>query len=162
MQALYLVGIMIKLILGPLLKMVGFDYKNKRAKDRVLLSEFLEILPVNGDSIDLLKNHDMGDPVPVEHIRPLNHLSGIWNLPDKEFQVKKLQKLKVKFLDALDIFLNEYSKKSAMDIPGFLSIGMHDMEGRREMIQYKENLNTLACEAYNYYEEFIVQARREI
>ena len=153
---------MINTILGPLFKMVGYDYKNKRAKDKELLAKFLEVLPSGGDSIVMLKEHDMGDPVEYEFFRPLNEVEACWNAPDKEFQVKKLQKLKSEFVGSLSTFLSEYAKRSGTDGYGFISIGIRDMEDRQDMLKYKDLLNQLASEAYKNYEAFILTARREI
>ena len=153
---------MIDWVFNPLLKMIGFDYKNKRAKDEELLTEILTLLPFDGNSIDLLKNHDMGDPIPFEYFSSLNRVKELWLEPDKEFQVRSLEKLKVKFVTSLSVFLSEYAKKSVGAGEGFISIGIKDWEDRPNMIEYKKNLNHLATVAYQNYCELIKAARKEI
>lgn len=149
-------------ILGPLLKMIGYDYKNKRAKDKELLTKFLETLPSDSASINMLKDTDMGEPIFSEHFGPLNSIVELWERPDKIFQVNKLEKLKKEFIKSLKQFLIEYSKRSAGQSGGFISIGMRDYEDRAEMIEYRDRLNELATKAYENYCNFVSTARSEI
>lgn len=153
---------MIDFLIGPLLKMIGFDYKNKRAKDKELLDEFLSVLPSDSGSINMLKDQDMGDCIEYRYFRPLNQVAEDWTGPDKEFQVRRLEKSKLEFIGALSSFLSEYSKRSGGEGNGFISIGMRDYEDRKEMIQYKENLNKLTSAAYKKYVNFVSIARKEI
>lgn len=153
---------MIDFLLGPLLKMIGFDYKNKRAKDKALIEEFLNLLPSDGGSINMLKDADMGNSLNYQYFGPLNDVTENWYAPDKKFQVRRLESLKLDFLDATQSFLSEYSKRSAMDTPGFISIGMRDFEDRPEMLEYRDRLNELATTAYKSYEKFVSIARSEI
>ena len=88
---------MIEYLLGPAFKMIGFDYKNKRAKDKVLLEQLLEILPSDSCSIEMIKNTDMGTSIPSKNFVPLENVADLWEAPDKDFQVAKLQHLKIRF-----------------------------------------------------------------
>jgi len=149
-------------LLGPLLSMVGFDYRNKRQKDRALLEEFLTILPSDSDAVLFLKDHDMGYPAPLSYFRPLHQVSDYWRGPDKEFQVGRLERLKVSFIESLQEFLSHYAKRSGGEGGGFVSIGLRDWEDRPEMLEYKKELNELSTAAYRKYEEFVRLARKEI
>ncbi|MCD8558173.1 MAG: hypothetical protein LRY75_04945 [Shewanella xiamenensis] len=153
---------MIELILGPLLKIVGFDYKNKRAKDKELLTKFLEVLPPDSGAIEMLRNTDMGDPIFYDNFKPLNLVADAWSGPDKEFQVKKLEKRKLVFIKSLQLFLSEYAKHSALHCEGVVSIGIRDMEERSEMFEYRDKLNEMASKACANYDNFVREARREI
>lgn len=152
---------MISELLSVLLKLVGFDYQNKRAKDKVLLEEFLSVLPTNSSAIDLLRLKDVGAPIHHQCFTPLDNVADLWMAPDKIFQVKKLEKLKIIFIDALDVFLNEYAKHSAIS-NGRLSIGIRDYEERSDKLKTQKELNSLARTAYNKYEKFVKTAKREI
>lgn len=142
--------------------MLGFDYKNKRRKDRDLLERFLQLLPSDGDSVLFLKDHDMGFSARYSYFPPLNRAVEDWMAADKEFQVKKLEKLKVSFIEKLDEFLRTYAKRSAGERGGFISIGFRDDEDRPEMYEYRDLLNRLSTEAYQRYEKFVRTAWREI
>ena len=72
--------------------MLGFDYKNKRVKDRVLLEEFLLIVPSDSASIMLLKNRDIAVPIYHQVFTPLDNIADLWDAPDKKFQVRVLEK----------------------------------------------------------------------
>lgn len=149
-------------LLKPVLSMIGFDYKNKRQKDRALLEIFLEILPSDGDSVLFLKEHDMGFSAPYSYFGPLNRIREGWMAPDKEFQVGKLERLKCEFIESLDQFLSLYARRSAGERGGYISIGFRDDEDRPDMIEYRDNLNELSTKAYNSYETFVRTAWREI
>ena len=153
---------MLDWLLGPLLSMVGFDYRNKRQKDRTLLEEFLTILPSDSDAVLFLKDHDMGYPAPLSYFRPLHQVADHWRGPDREFQVARLERLKVSFIESLQQFLSHYAKRSGGEGGGFVSIGLRDWEDRPEMLKYKEELNELSTAAYRKYEEFVRLARKEI
>lgn len=153
---------MLDWLLGPLLSMVGFNYRDKRQKDRVLLEEFLAILPSDGDAVLFLKDHDMGYPAPLSYFRPLHQVADHWRGPDREFQVARLERLKVSFIESLKQFLSHYAKRSGGEGGGFVSIGLCDWEDRPEMLRYKEELNELSTVAYKKYEEFVRLARKEI
>ena len=71
-------------LIGILFSLVGFNYKNKRAKDKELLNKFLEILPANSDSVRFLKDHDMANAVSFSNFQPLNTISEDWMAPDRE------------------------------------------------------------------------------
>lgn len=153
---------MIDFLIGPLLKMIGFDYKNKRAKDKELLEKFLTVLPPDSDSVCMLKDQDMGERIRYSYFRSLNQVSEEWLDVDKEFQVRRIEKLKIKFIEALRSFLSEYAQRSGLDERGFISIGMKDWEDRKEMIEYKEKLNKLSADAFKKYNNFVSIARKEI
>ncbi len=153
---------MLDWLLGPLLSMVGFDYRNKRGKDRALLDEFLKILPSDSDAILFLKDHDMGFPAPLSYFRPLHQVADHWLGPDREFQVSRLERLKVSFIESLKKFLSHYAKRSVGEGGGYVSIGLRDWEDRPEMLIYKEELNELSTSVYRKYEEFVRLARKEI
>ena len=144
---------MLDWLLGPFLSMVGFDYRNKRQKDRILLEEFLTVLPSESDAVLFLKDHDMGYPVPSSYFRPLHQVVDYWLGPDREFQVARLERLKASFIESLQTFLSHYAN---------ISIGLRDWEGRPEMLKYKDDLNELSTAAYKKYEEFVRLARKEI
>ena len=152
----------LKFILSPLLKIIGFDYKNKRAKDRVLLEQFLEFLSPDSDTIRMLKSTDMGDSIPRNYFTPLYHLQR-WRDSDKEFQVRKIEQLKISFIAAVEQFLNEYSKQCKNDNNGNLNIGITDLENpREEILDYQSNLNKLANSSFKKYDRFVRYARKEI
>jgi len=153
---------MLDWLLGPLLSMVGFDYRNKRKKDRALLEEFLTILPSDSDAVLFLKDHDMGCPAPFSYFQLLHQVADHWRGPDKEFQVARLERLKASFIESLQQFLSHYTKRSGFEGHGFVSIGLRDWEDRPEMLRYKEELNELSTDAYKKYEEFVRLARKEI
>lgn len=152
---------MIELLLNPLFKMLGFDYKNKRVKDRVLLEEFLLIVPSDSASIMLLKNRDIAVPIYHQVFTPLDNIADLWDAPDKKFQVRVLEKLKNEFVASLDIFLNEYAKNSSASTPGMLSIDFQDFETPRKFKAH-ERLNNMARDAYYKYSAFVETARSEI
>ena len=152
---------MLEFVLIPLLKMIGFDYKNKRAKDRALLEQFLELLPSDSDTIYMLKETDMGSLIPRSYFTPLYYLQKDWHAPDKEFQVRKIEKLKISFIDAVDQLLSEYSKHCRSDGHN-LNIGINDLENRKEVLEYQENLNKLAINSFKKYDRFVRYARKEI
>lgn len=149
-------------LVTALFSMLGFDYKNKRRKDRELLERFLNVLPSDSDSILFLKDHDMGFSARYAYFSPLNRVREDWMAPDKEFQVAKLERLKVAFIEKLDEFLREYAKRSGGEGGGFISIGLRDDEDRQEMLEYRHLLNRLSTEAYERYERFVNTAWREI
>ena len=149
-------------LLNILLKLVGFDYQNKRAKDKILLEQLLELLPTDSAAINLLKYHDIGAPIHHATFTPLDNFSDLWDAPDKIFQVKKLEKLKVIFWNSLNNFLDEYGKYSSGTGSGYLSIDVRDFEDRPHIIKIHDNLNSLARESYSKYEDLIKTARSEI
>ncbi|WP_075188415.1 hypothetical protein [Teredinibacter haidensis] len=153
---------MIEFLLGSFSKLVGFDYKNKRQKDRLLLSEFLELLPSDGPSIRMLRDTDMADAIPQRLFTPFYQLREDWFEADKEFQVKKIERLKIAFIEQVKEFLSEYSKRCAGDGCGNLDIGFNDREERLDLMEYKENLNKLATKCYEKYGKFVRYARKEI
>ncbi len=153
---------MLDWLLGPLLSMAGYDYRNKRQKDQALLKEFLIVLPSDSDAILFLKDHDMGYPAPLSYFRPLHQVADHWCGPDREFQVARLERLKVSFIESLQQFLSHYAKRSGGEGGGFVSIGLRDWEDRPEMLKYKEELNGFSTAAYRKYEEFVRLARKEI
>ena len=147
----------LKFILSPLLKIIGFDYKNKRAKDRVLLEQFLEFLSPDSDTIRMLKSTDMGDSIPRNYFTPLYHLQR-WRDSDKEFQVRKIEKLKMSFIEAVNQLLNEYAKYCRSNGHN-LNIGVEYLENRTEVLEY---LNKLADNSFKKYDQFVRYARKEI
>lgn len=153
---------MLSKFLDMLVSLVSFDYINKRKKDKELLALFLQILPTNSNSVIFLKEHDMGDPMPFSYLQPLNTIRAEWIAPDKEFCVKKLEKMKRHFISKLNIFLSEFAQRSAGIANGFISIGLHDHETRKDMLEYRNKLNALAKEAYDAYEAFVRVACKEI
>ena len=70
-------------LVTALFSMLGFDYKNKRRKDRELLERFLNVLPSDSDSILFLKDHDMGFSARYAYFSPLNRVREDWMAPDK-------------------------------------------------------------------------------
>ncbi|WP_370209698.1 hypothetical protein [Alloalcanivorax venustensis] len=93
-------------LVTALFSMLGFDYKNKRRKDRELLEKFLNILPSDGDSVLFLKKHDMGFAARFDYFKSLNRVRERWLAADRKFQVAKIEKLKVSFIEKLDEFLS--------------------------------------------------------
>ena len=85
---------MLNSFLGMLLSLIGFDYRNKRQKDRTLLEKFLEVLPSDSDVVQFLKKHDMGYSVELSYLLLLGQIKDQWRAPDKEFQVVRLERLK--------------------------------------------------------------------
>ena len=145
-----------------LFEMIGYDYKNKREKDRVLLEEFLHILPSDSVAIETLRQKDMGDWISIECFKSIDIIADLWDSSDKEFQVKKLERLKLNLIDKLNYLSNLYAQRSGPAGNNCLSIGMKDYEDRDEMWEYKEQLNIAARDAYKSYDKFIRAARSEI
>lgn len=153
---------MLEFLSGILFTLIGFDYKNKRAKDRELLKLFLNILPSDSDSVLFLKEHDMADTAKFSYFQPLNTIREDWNAPDKEFQVKRIEKRKKAFINKLSEFLSLYAKRSSGGANGTISVGPTEREWDAEMYQYIEQLNKLANEAYDTYKELVRIAYKEI
>lgn len=153
---------MLNWLISPLLSMIGYDYRNKRAKDKELLQKFLEILPSDSDSIRFLKDHDMGDTARFSYFQPLNIINEDWLAADKEFQVSKIEKKKVEFIEKLGEFLDLYATRSSGGLGGTISVGPRHSEWDSEMHEYVARLNQLSTEAYQKYEEFVRIASKEI
>lgn len=149
-------------IFGPLLKMVGFDYKNKRQKDAKLFELLMSELPPQSDSVLLLKDHDMGDSFLYELILPLNYAIEDWESADRVFQVKRLEKSKMDFIILLKGFLSEFAEHCEINENGYANIGVRDYEERPHVIDYCKNMNNLGTKAYEAYDKFVRLVRSEL
>ncbi len=152
---------MLEALIGTLFSLVGFDYRNKRAKDKELLKRFLEILPSDGDSIRFLKEHDMANTASFSYFQPLNTIREDWMAPDKQFQVSRLENLKILFIEKLAEFLSHYAKRSGGGAHGTISVGPVNREWDAAMYKHVDKLNQLSNEAYERYTEFVSLAHKE-
>lgn len=151
-----------EVIATAIIKLITFGLMEPRRKDAALFLEFTKSLDPDSDSIEFLRDHDLGDPFSPSVLFPLNNIRDNWRNSHREFQVSAVKKGMIKFLGSLDSFLSLLSERSAMDRGNWISIGLRDYEDRPEMLEYRKNLNVASTKAYKNYEKLIDVARRKL
>ena len=155
----------------PVLALIGTLVEQERRasfqtlsqSDRDLFRQLTDALPSGQDSVQFLKDHDMGDAYERSQLKPLLDFRHYWSTPDHEFANRTLEQKRERFMSALAAFLSRLGKDSQphqtqRDWYRIVS-DEHDAALFNES---RDALNHLSCKAYEAYCDLVKTGRKMI
>ena len=123
--------------------------------DIELINELKEMLPSDGESMILLKEHDFGDEFQSASLRQLDKFMYAWHNAEHEFNNRQLEEQKDKLLQACKNFRNKLAKHVSGLGHGYLSMHMEDFETRPKVLRAREEINRLATDAFKEHQVLV-------
>jgi len=129
--------------------------KQNRIRDKALFEQFKSTFPSNGRSAKFLRDHDIGGSFHPEVLNELDAFLFGWDNSEHEFIDSDLEAArKVLHINGRD-FRGELSIEVSMSHAGMLTMGMHDFELRKEMLDKRDELNRLASRVYKAHQNLM-------
>jgi len=151
-------------ILGYLINILTFGWKNRREADIKLFERLYSELNFHSGSAALLREHDFSNAFQFDHLQTLTHTSEDWSYADAKFHSWLIERRKSKFLKDLVFFLDQLSLHTAIEDGDLMSIGLHDAnEGEiKHKKKAAETINRLSTKAYKSYEKFVKSYKKQL
>ena len=143
------------------------ENESKHAIDRVLIQEFMELLPSDGPDMEFLEEHDFFTSHHGKSWSALNRYVSTWDVPEKNFLDPSLEEKRLNFYNKSKQFMdllavNSYSIKDGTYyscVPD-LYRGTRDCpEHVRETIK---EINRLGTECFDLHRVLVSDARRKL
>lgn len=131
--------------------------------DQVLFNDFLAALPQGGETLNLLENQDFGASFPSSPVEALSLINRTWRDATHEFLDDGVEAERKKFMDTLATFLrilSQYAHQGHKQ--DRMTIGMNDLEDRKEMFELKDKLNGLATAVYTAHQALVRVGRKNL
>lgn len=128
---------------------------NVSQSDIDLFDKFRRELPSDGEAIDFLKEHDLGNSFHNDKLKEIDHFLWNWNNADHEFVNEQLEELRIALLEQMETFKSNLSLAVQSKGNGWFSIGLKDFEDRPKMFELKDELNQMATGVYEVHQELI-------
>ncbi len=133
--------------------------------DKALFSKIREMLPSDSDTIGFLRDHDLANSFELELLKRLHRLEEFYALPEAEFMDAELESLRADLCSAAKDFLFGVARNTfpRAGLPRRNEIPPeweHTQPMRFEEV--RRELNDLATEVYQRYQELIRTGRRRL
>ena len=129
--------------------------------DKLLFAKFIEEFPPDGATVRFLHEQDIGAPFESSRLDQMYNFIYYWHDAAHEFHDKDAEGLRAKFYDTLKRFSNKLCVNvSGTHRTGWLSMGIEDFETRLDLLKEREELNNMALEAYDQYQDIVRLGRR--
>ncbi|TCV23599.1 hypothetical protein [Vibrio crassostreae] len=120
-----------------------------------LFQKFREVLPSDGETIDFLEDHDLGNSFHSDKLKGIDLFILNWNNADHEFSNKQLEDIRITLLNQMEEFRNKLSLAIQSQGHGWFSIGLNDFEDRPEMFALKNELNQMATGIFETHQQLV-------
>lgn len=147
-------------------KLEQLEHEKAVEVDRLLYKEFITLLPSDGLSVELLKDHDFGNSHHENSTKGMDTFIDTWNNAEKQFLDSELEAKRFAFLNHIIQFINTLALRS-YNIGGstFSCIpdayrGAWDLPPH--VNQQIEELNNLASECFEKHKDLVLTARRKL
>ena len=144
-----------------LLGYLGLDYwhlhRNLSSHDIELAERFLNLIPPDSETVDLLRNQDFGSLFHYSSIKPLFTLHDTWKGVAYQFDDKKIEKAKLTFFLKLATFVPMLANETWPHDknPELVTMDFKDWNNPPEKIAIRNRLNELGSELLDEYEKFV-------
>jgi len=146
-------------------KLAGTD--STLSHDRELFQQFLRTLPFE-PTIRVLREYDMGDPIPRQAINPLYEFSETWDSVEKEFLDSKLERQRKVLYGSARELASEVARRTVpVGDQSYISVYSDQLRasdrGRPpHVIEDARILNAKAAEFVPNYEAFVRVCRKRL
>ncbi len=131
--------------------------------DQALSNLFLSEFPSQGKSAIFLRDHDLGSSFNFSELTEINNFLNSWDNAEHEFNNYELENKRHTLLVALKTFHRELSQhSSSTHREDWLSIGLQDMDVRKEMLDMRDRLNELGTKAFEAHQELVREIKRRL
>jgi len=133
--------------------------------DKVLYQEFVKLLPSDGISIGLLKEHDFGGSYHKNKTNDLETFIYTWNNSQKQFLDSELELERAVFFQKINQFTNTLALHS-YNIGGSMFSCIPDLyrggDWPPHVQEQIKELNTLASDCFEKHTDLVLAARRKL
>lgn len=133
------------------------------AHDMSLIREFRKLFPPDSEVIEFLRDHDMANPYHHRKTEPILRIHDQWKGVDYEFDDKRLEKAKNKFLGSVTayvrILINETFTHTMN--PAMMTMDFSDWDNPPEKVKARDRLNKLGSDLLSEYEAFVRVLRKK-
>lgn len=128
--------------------------------DIKLFKEFRKQYPSNGSLCDFLNNHNFGYSFDYQHLIELEKLIEDWSVACRHFNNNELDLLRKQFIGACKILYDELLGNTDKSGSHSVSIGMSDMEFKKEKFELQSRLNELSTKVYDVHQALIKKGQK--
>jgi len=137
------------------------DHRKISNPDKELFEKLLAELPPDGPEMNFLRHQDIGAPFRSNELRELNNFIRYWDDAAHEFQNRKLEKKRKELHEKMNIFLRKLSLEVFPSrVSGFITMDIEDMGTNMKKMQTRDELNEMATEVHDKYQDLVRIGRK--
>lgn len=151
-------------VIGLIASYLGLEITDHRKisnHDKEVFEKLLAELPPDGRGMNFLKHQDIGASFESNSLNELDNFIHHWDDAMHEFHNKKMEEKRKELYQKITCFQNKLCLNVfASNQRGCLTMDLEDMKMDRDKLNTRDELNDMATEVYEIYQELVRIGRK--